>query len=165
MLQPRRDLDFAEEALVADAKSQFRMQDLDRDGPLVPEAAREIHRGDAVAAELTLDDVPASQGGCQACGRHRSVGRRRHMLRRCARCAAKPTEQRGHVLNHNDMTSGAPPHHCERLPIRRDVVVCVGLRLDHSVDREQHALAHDSERGALRSAATVSALLPSFTDR
>ena len=58
--------DLAKEPLGAQHLSQIRMQDLERDGPVVPEVVGQKHRGHAAASELALDPVPIGQGRLQA---------------------------------------------------------------------------------------------------
>ena len=41
------------------------MEHLERDEPLVPDVAREVHGGHAAAPELALDDVAIGEGGSE----------------------------------------------------------------------------------------------------
>jgi hypothetical protein len=65
MLQPRRQLDLAEEPLGAEHCRQLGVEDFQRDGAVVPQVLREIDDGHATAAQLTLDLIAAGQGGSQ----------------------------------------------------------------------------------------------------
>ena len=77
MGEPSGDLDLAQEALGADGGSELGAQDLERDGPIVPEVAGEIDGGHAAASELALDAVAIGQGGRQEVGRLGQRGDRR----------------------------------------------------------------------------------------
>ena len=75
MLQPRRELDLAQEPLGAQAVGQLGAQHLERDRPVVPEVPGEVDRRHPAAAELALERVAAGQCGLRAArGRERSSG-------------------------------------------------------------------------------------------
>ena len=61
MLQVRGDPDLAQEAITAEGGGEFRMQDLEGDGPIVLDVVREEDGGHATPAELTLDRVGTGQ--------------------------------------------------------------------------------------------------------
>ena len=61
MLEPRGEADLPEEALGPERARELRVEDLEGDGPVVPEVAGEVHRGHAAAPELALDDVAVTQ--------------------------------------------------------------------------------------------------------
>ena len=76
MLQAGGDPDLLEESLGSERGGELGAEDLERDGPVVPEVVREVDHGHAAAPELTLDAVPIGQGGregvgCFGQGRHR----------------------------------------------------------------------------------------------
>ena len=74
MGQPGGEADLALEALGAERGGELWAEDLERHRTVVTEIARQVDRGHAPAAELTLDRVPALQGGAQFGGpiRHQS---------------------------------------------------------------------------------------------
>jgi hypothetical protein len=57
MLQSRREADLLLESLRPEARRDFRMKDLEGDGPIVAQVLREEHRGKAAASELALDTI------------------------------------------------------------------------------------------------------------
>ncbi len=61
MLQPRGDLDLAQEALGAELRGELRVEHLDRDRPMVLQILREEHRRHAPPTELTLDRVAVGE--------------------------------------------------------------------------------------------------------
>ena len=61
VLEPGRGLDLAQEALRAEHRSEFGVEHLERDGPLVPDVAREVHHGHAAAPEFLLEHVSVGQ--------------------------------------------------------------------------------------------------------
>ena len=63
MLEPGGGLDLALEALRAERRAELGVEHLERDGPLVPDVAREVHRGHAAAPELALEQVAVGQSG------------------------------------------------------------------------------------------------------
>jgi hypothetical protein len=65
VIQAGGELDFAEEPVGAEHGRQLGMQHLDRHPPLVLQVLRQVHRGHAPAAQLTLDGVAISQGGAE----------------------------------------------------------------------------------------------------
>ena len=77
MLQASGDPDFLEESLRAERGRELGAQDLERDGPIVPEVAGEIDGGHAAASELALDAVAIGQGGREEVGRLGQRGDRR----------------------------------------------------------------------------------------
>ena len=70
MLQVRGDADFGEEPLDAEHGAQVGVEDLERDGSVVLDVAREIDRGHAATADLSVDRVSAGEG----CGESSRVG-------------------------------------------------------------------------------------------
>ncbi len=66
MLEVSRNLDFGQEPLGTDDCGQLRLQDLQRDLPLVLDVIREIDRSHAALTEFGLDAVAAFEGGVQA---------------------------------------------------------------------------------------------------
>ena len=79
MLQPGSEPDLAEEAVRAHTRGQLGMEHLERDGPVVPQVAGEVHRGHPAAAELALERVAVGQRGCEPRREFRTIalGRRR----------------------------------------------------------------------------------------
>ena len=76
MLQAGGDPDLLEESLRSERGGELGAQDLERDGPVVPEVVREVDHGHAAASELALDAIAIGQGGregvgCFGQGRHR----------------------------------------------------------------------------------------------
>jgi hypothetical protein len=63
MLQAGGDPDLLEESLRSERDGELGAQDLERDGPIVPEVVREVDHGHAAASELALDAIPIGQGG------------------------------------------------------------------------------------------------------
>ena len=61
MIQPRGDLDFAQEALAADHRGNLRLQHLDRHLPPVPDIVGEIDGRHAAGADLGFDAVAIGQ--------------------------------------------------------------------------------------------------------
>ena len=57
VIEPSRDLDLAMEAIGADVDGEMRMEDLDGDRAAVLQVVREIDRGHAATADLTLDAI------------------------------------------------------------------------------------------------------------
>ena len=57
VLQPRGELDLAEEALRPERQGKLGVEDLERDPAVVLEVAREPDRGHAAAAELALERI------------------------------------------------------------------------------------------------------------
>src|SRR5207248_2547273 len=62
VLQPGGDLDLAQEPLGAEGRREVRVQDLDRDRPMVLQVLREEHRRHAPATQLPLDRVAVGDG-------------------------------------------------------------------------------------------------------
>ena len=62
MLEPGRGLDLAQEALRAEHRAEFGVEHLERDGPLVPDVASEVHGRHAAAPELALELVAVAEG-------------------------------------------------------------------------------------------------------
>ena len=62
MLEPRQDLDLAQEALGGFAGDDLRAQDLDRDGAVVLAVARQIHHRHPAPAQLSVDGVAVAHG-------------------------------------------------------------------------------------------------------
>jgi len=58
--------DFGEEPLVSQDGRQFRMQDLERDVPPVPEVAGEIDGRHPAAPDHALDAIPAGERRAEA---------------------------------------------------------------------------------------------------
>ena len=61
MLQLRRDLDLAQEPLGAEYRAELRVEDFERDVPVVLRVAGEIDRGHSSASNFTLEDVRGAQ--------------------------------------------------------------------------------------------------------
>jgi hypothetical protein len=61
VLEVRRDLDLGEESLDSEHGAEVRLQDLERDVPVVPQVAREIDGGHSARADLTLDLIVVRQ--------------------------------------------------------------------------------------------------------
>src|SRR5207244_5469928 len=57
MVQPRRDLDLAEETLRTERRRQLRPQHFDRHDPAMLDVVREVDRRHAAAPQLTLDRI------------------------------------------------------------------------------------------------------------
>ena len=72
MIQPRRDLDLAQEALAADRRGNLRLQDLDRDLPPVLDVVGQVDGGHAAGADLGLDAVAIGRG-CRRPGESRAA--------------------------------------------------------------------------------------------
>jgi hypothetical protein len=77
VLEVGRRLDLGQEPLGSDDRRELGLQDLDRDLALMPEIVGQVDRGHASGAELTLDAVPALEGGVQTGDGigHRYLGR------------------------------------------------------------------------------------------
>ena len=71
MLEAGSDLDLLHEALGAERVGQLLVQDLEGDRPIVSEIARQVDRGHAAPAELTLEQVAVTKSIAQ--GRVTSV--------------------------------------------------------------------------------------------
>ncbi len=65
MLEPRGELDLAEEALRAERIGELGVEHLERHRAVVPHVLREPDRSHAAAAELALEGVPVSQSRAQ----------------------------------------------------------------------------------------------------
>src|SRR6185503_17063759 len=63
MLEPGGQANLAQEPVRTESGGELRMENLEGDGPVVPEIARQEDGGHAAAAELMLDRVAAGQGG------------------------------------------------------------------------------------------------------
>ena len=61
MLELRRKLDLAEEALGAERGGELGAEHLEGDQALVPQVAREIDRGHTALPELALDHVAVTE--------------------------------------------------------------------------------------------------------
>ena len=59
--EPGRSLDLAQEAIRAEHRSEFGVEHLERDEPLVPEVASEVHGRHAAAPEFALEHVAVGQ--------------------------------------------------------------------------------------------------------
>ena len=75
VLQGRRHLDLAEEALLAERGGELLPQHLERDLAVVLQVVGEIHGRHAAGAELALEAVAAGEGGAEAVG-HDHAGAR-----------------------------------------------------------------------------------------
>src|SRR5438874_3728370 len=62
MLQSRRDLDLAQEPLGAEGGRQLRVQQLDRDGPVVLQVLGQEHGGHAAAPQFPLHRIAVGEG-------------------------------------------------------------------------------------------------------
>jgi hypothetical protein len=65
MLQTGGGLDLPHKALGAERMGQLLMQDLEGDRPIVPNVARQVHRGHPTAPELTLEQVAVTKSIAQ----------------------------------------------------------------------------------------------------
>jgi len=63
MLQSRGEFDFLLEALGAYARGDFVVQNLERDGAVMPEVVREVDDGESAAAEFTFEPVAIGERG------------------------------------------------------------------------------------------------------
>ena len=68
MLEPRGELDFAQEALGTDRRGERGVQHLDRHRATVPEVLGQEHGGHAAATQLAPDRVAAAERGVQLVG-------------------------------------------------------------------------------------------------
>ena len=68
MLEPRGDLDLAQESVRPEQDGQLGVEDLDGDAAVVPEVLGEEDGGHAAAAHLALDPVAAGERGVQLFG-------------------------------------------------------------------------------------------------
>jgi len=66
MLEVGRRLDLGEEPLGSDHRSEFGLQNLQRDLPLVLQVVGQVDRGHTTLTEFSLDVVAAFQGCVQA---------------------------------------------------------------------------------------------------
>jgi hypothetical protein len=57
VLKARRELDLPEEPLGPERVGQVRVEDFERDRPVMPEIVSQVHRSHPAPAELTLDAV------------------------------------------------------------------------------------------------------------
>ena len=62
MLEPRGELDLAQEPLGTEGGGELGLEHLEGDRPVVLEVAGEIDRGHAAAPELALEHVAVAQG-------------------------------------------------------------------------------------------------------
>jgi hypothetical protein len=65
VIQARRDVNLAEEALGPEHGTELRVQHLEGHRPIMSEVVGEVHGGHAAAAELALEHVPPFEGGLQ----------------------------------------------------------------------------------------------------
>jgi hypothetical protein len=88
MLQAGGDPDLQEEPLGSEQGGELGAQDLESDGPIVPEVVGEVDRGHAAASELALDAIAIGQGGREEVG---CVGQRgnRPRMTISPRCRAR----------------------------------------------------------------------------
>ena len=61
MVEPRRDLDLAQEALRTDRRGQFGSQHFDRHEPMMLDVVREVDRRHAAVPQLALDRIATSE--------------------------------------------------------------------------------------------------------
>jgi hypothetical protein len=61
VLKPGRRLDLAQEAIRAEHRSEFGVEHLEGDGPLVPDVASEVHGRHAAVPEFLLEHVAVGQ--------------------------------------------------------------------------------------------------------
>ena len=73
MLEIGRGLDFGQEPLSTDDRSQLWLQNLERDLALVPKVVSEVDRRHPALAELALDPVETLEGRVQTDDRVRAV--------------------------------------------------------------------------------------------
>jgi len=64
VLEPREDLDLAQEALGGFAGDDLRAEDLDGDGAVVFAVAGQMHHRHPAPAQLPVDRVPVAHGDC-----------------------------------------------------------------------------------------------------
>src|SRR5204863_7358702 len=69
----RGDLDLAQKALGAECVGKFRLQDLERDGAVVPQVLGEVDGGHPAVAELALEAVAVGESRAEG---GQSVGHR-----------------------------------------------------------------------------------------
>ena len=62
MIQARGEPDLAHETLPSERLGQIGVEHFHRDVAVVPDVAREVHRGHAARAELALDAVALGEG-------------------------------------------------------------------------------------------------------
>ena len=65
MLQSGGELDLTQEPLAAEGDGDLWAERLERDEPLMPRVAREVHERHAAASQLTVDDVVRRERGIQ----------------------------------------------------------------------------------------------------
>jgi len=65
MVEPRGDLDLAQEPLGPQGLRQLSAQHLERDLAVVPDVRREVHRRHAAGADLALEAIVPGEGGVQ----------------------------------------------------------------------------------------------------
>ena len=63
MLQPGRDVDLALEALGAQSVGQVWIEDLEGDGPVVPDVVGEVYDSHPTPAQLSLNAIAVGQRG------------------------------------------------------------------------------------------------------
>jgi hypothetical protein len=62
MLESRREADFLLESLGSQGRGNFRMQDLERDRPVMAQVLRQEHGREPTSSELVLDTVVVAEG-------------------------------------------------------------------------------------------------------
>jgi len=67
MSEPGGDPDFSEEAIGATVGAELWVEELQRDGPVLPLVLGQVHRGHATASDLGLDNVSAGKRLIQPC--------------------------------------------------------------------------------------------------
>lgn len=65
MAQLGRDPDFLEKTIGPEGLGQTGIQDLDRDHPVVPHIASQVHGGHATAPQFALEPIPLGERSCQ----------------------------------------------------------------------------------------------------
>ena len=75
MLESRSETDLSKEPLGPKLGRQLGMEDLERDGTIVPDVVGQVDHRHAAAAELTLERVAVAERGGQGGARHVSHGR------------------------------------------------------------------------------------------
>ena len=74
VLEPRGDLDFAEEALVPERRCELGVENLDRDGPMVLQVVGQVDGGHPAAPERALEAVGTRQRTGDSFERRRRFG-------------------------------------------------------------------------------------------
>ena len=68
MLQVRRDADLAQKSLGAEHRAQLRIENLERDAPIVLDVASQVYGRHPAATNFTVEEVGGSEGALQLIG-------------------------------------------------------------------------------------------------